>query len=1130
MDSSGTRFLTCLHKPTAVHGAVAGNFLDTPGTDLVLIRDNCLEFYSLDGRELMMQTSVPVKRRIKSIHLFRPSKLPRNKRKGFTGPQQKDWLVVSTATGDRYICTYFKEKLLRSHISKGGSSAWDSYTDNYFASDGKSIITADMAGYFLVFGKSKDFHSVVSQLEQGSIPGDSEENRLFSQAERVDCQFMHVNDIASIGPDEYLVLGNRGSFDRDSNTLLHYKLAGKKLSLVSEEQTQFLFEKLLPISGPEKEWGVVKIGHGRISYKGKMLSNLMTMYNIECYLQLPQLQRQPSLYRWLVATQMGHLSVISVDTQSAAVDEWEIKNYRFPSPSGLVCLSKSAFFMSSSLGDSILFSLNHTGSGTTAQYTADVFDSIDNLGPIIDLSISLDSSYNLEVTTCSGGLPAGSIKKLHYGIDIDCIAQGSEDKSILDCWTLDVGRDTFWLNSFSFGTKILCMNVDGDMEQVDDGLGLRMDEPTKLAFVHEKKLFQVCLTEVRSSANEILFKVKSGAKIDNAIFVPTTGTLYLSFKNRMTVFNVDTPNDTKSMELSSDIVSFVSDSGDNLYIGLWEPVVEVISKSSFQKVGRLELGKNELITSVACDDLYIYAGVATGWMFVYKIEDFRRLKVFDIGTDPVKLCTLPNSGMVVATSKDSYIISGDSFKRINLDPILSISELGPVSCKRFDGENLLLILTKGKVTIGSFGEEKLLVKQTRDDGFFRRISRVGEKHLVALQLGYDAATVDLAPFEENIPNQTKVKLLDYETLTVLDEITISDEMLGECIECMKGSAGEDISFAVGLSGVGSDDITGTKQSGMVKHFVIREDRLIEVHSRIFLHDVFDMSYDESNTCLWVASGNVLHKMHRTSDEWITSKTKIRCPRAITCVDSYYGDRSIAAADTGGYLTMSYGHRTPQLEIGYTPLTHKDGMINDLVILNASVGKQPDDLGVLFASGSKIIHLQRSLPEVESEVETSEEEESLKALLSISLYNTVNKLLLLKRGASSLALVATADGGLYLYGKLDRPAEEKLIFDRLRDAILENDDNYLDYEAADGNLDNSIHNMMHLTRFLQLPGHVRQKVISNLMEVLMESSEYLLTLGESLPEQLKSLCNKYRAQKVISRAFSSSESLDIKVLP
>lgn len=1120
MVSSGSQFMTCLHKPTAVHGAVAGNFLDTPSNDLALIRDNCLEFYSLDKKELIMQKSISVKRGIKSIHLFRPNKQLRNKRKGLAASQLKDWLIVSTTTGDKYICTFFNGKFLRSHISKGSSSEWDCYNDNYFASDGMSIISADMAGYFLVFGKSKNFHNVVSQLEQGSIPGESKDNSLFSQAERVDCQFMHVNDIASVGPDEYLVLGNRGSFDRDSHTLLHYRLTGKKLTLVSEEQTQFLFEKILPITGPENDWSVVKVGHGRISYKGKMLSNLVTMYNIECCLQLPQISHQSSVYRWLLATQMGHLSVVSVDAQTGSVEEWEIKNHQFPSPTGLVSLTRSIFFLSSSLGDCVIFSLNHTGSGTTARYTADILDSVDNLGPIVDISISLDSSYNLEVTACSGGLPAGAIKKLHYGIEVDCIAQGSEDESVLNCWALDVGSDTFWLNSSSFGTKILGMNAEGDMEQIEDGLGLRMDEPTKLAFVHGKELFQVCSAEVRRSGGEILFQMKPGSNIDNALFDPQTGNLYLSSKNCMTVFNVDAPNDTKSIELSSDIVSLVSGHDNFLYVGLWQPVVEVLSKSNFERVCLLDLGGDELITSVACDELHIYAGVATGRVFVYKVESFLKLKVLEIGADPVKLYTLPKSGLVVATSKESSVVSGATFRRINIDPILSISELGPASSKRFNGKNLQLILTKGKVAIGSFGENKLLVKQTRDDGFFRRITRLGEKYLVALQLGYDSTTVNLVPFEENIPNQTKVKLLDYNTLAVLDEITIFDEMLGECIESIKGHDMEDNSFAVGFSSVGTDDITGTKQSGMVKHFIIREGTLKEVYSRNFVHDVFDISYDDSNDCLWVASGNVLHKMHRSSDEWVTSKTKIRCPRAITCVDSYHGDQSVAAADTGGYLTMSYGHKTPQLEVDYTPLTHKDGMINDLVILNASAENFTDDLEVLFASSSKITHLQRVPSGIESEIE-AEDEQSLKAELSVSLHSNVNKLRLLKRGPSSLTLITTADGGLYLYGHLDRPDEEKLIFDKLRGALRQSDQSYLDYDAEDNISDDGVQNIMHLDRFLQLPGNVRQDVIANLIDQLNESSDYLATLGGSLSEQLECLCKKYRAQNVISRAFSAA---------
>ena len=194
--------------------------------------------------------------------------------------------------------------------------------------------------------------------------------------------------------------------------------------------------------------------------------------------------------RWLLADDYGRLFLLMLVLDSNnQVEKWKLDHLGNTSrASVLVYLGGGVLFVGSHQGDSQVLQI---GNGSI-----EVIQTISNIAPILDFTI-MDlgnrtsesqthefSSGQARIITGSGAFDDGTLRSVRSGVGMEELGVLGEMEHITDLWGLQVRSSGSFLDTlvvtFVDETRVFRFSDDGEVEELNEFLGLTLSEPTLL--------------------------------------------------------------------------------------------------------------------------------------------------------------------------------------------------------------------------------------------------------------------------------------------------------------------------------------------------------------------------------------------------------------------------------------------------------------------------------------------------------------------------------------------------------------------------------------------------------------------------------------------------------------------------
>ncbi|KFY68099.1 hypothetical protein V497_00039 [Pseudogymnoascus sp. VKM F-4516 (FW-969)] len=195
--------------------------------------------------------------------------------------------------------------------------------------------------------------------------------------------------------------------------------------------------------------------------------------------------------RYLLGDEYGWLHLLTLVVDGEVVTGMKIeKLVRISRPSTMVCLENDLLFIGSHDGDSQVVQLDLDAN------TAEVVQTLDNIAPIVDFTV-MDmgsrseearanefSSGQARIVTGSGAFQEGGLRSVRSGVGLEDIGLLGEMDNVKGVYTLQTNNSEFQdtlVISFSTETRVFRFDSQGEVEEVEEFLGLSFEEHTLLA-------------------------------------------------------------------------------------------------------------------------------------------------------------------------------------------------------------------------------------------------------------------------------------------------------------------------------------------------------------------------------------------------------------------------------------------------------------------------------------------------------------------------------------------------------------------------------------------------------------------------------------------------------------------------
>ncbi|CAI7570210.1 unnamed protein product [Penicillium viridicatum] len=244
---------------------------------------------------------------------------------------------------------------------------------------------------------------------------------------------------------------------------------------------------LIPIPAPLG--GLIVLGETSIKYIDDNANDVITRHLEEAtvFVAWEKVDSQ----RWLLADDYGRLFFLSfILNNSGEIDDWKLEDLgKTARASVLVYLGGGMVFVGSHHGDSQVLRLDGS--------SFEVIQTLSNIAPILDFTI-MDlgnrtnesqthefSSGQARIVTGSGAFDDGTLRSVRSGVGMEELGVLGEMEHITDLWGLQTRSNDDFLDTlivtFVDETRVFQFSPDGEVEELDNFLGLSLTECTLLA-------------------------------------------------------------------------------------------------------------------------------------------------------------------------------------------------------------------------------------------------------------------------------------------------------------------------------------------------------------------------------------------------------------------------------------------------------------------------------------------------------------------------------------------------------------------------------------------------------------------------------------------------------------------------
>lgn len=240
--------------------------------------------------------------------------------------------------------------------------------------------------------------------------------------------------------------------------------------------------------------------------------------------------------RYLLADDYGWLHLLTLLVDGAVVTGMNVKKIgEISKPSAMIYLGSDMLYVGSHDGDSQVVRLDLMGGGL------EVLQVIPNIAPILDFTVmdmgsregeTQSNEYStgqVRIVTGSGVFKTGSLRSVRSGVGLEDIGLLGEIENIRALYPLRTTCSKFFdtlVMSFLTETRIFRFDSQGEVEEVEDFLGMSLSEQTLLAVnISDSRILQI------TSSRLELLDVASGAAVASWK-PPNNGTITAGSANR----------------------------------------------------------------------------------------------------------------------------------------------------------------------------------------------------------------------------------------------------------------------------------------------------------------------------------------------------------------------------------------------------------------------------------------------------------------------------------------------------------------------------------------------------------------------------------------------------------------------
>ncbi|KAL1977075.1 hypothetical protein VTN31DRAFT_3357 [Thermomyces dupontii] len=491
-------YVVPIHRASSVRHALKLQFLQPEEDCLVVAKANRLEFYSLTPDGLALTASRALYARVTMLaRLPTPANSPTDHL--FVGTDQNKYFTLSWDPVQNQVRTE------RSYVDLADKSSRESHTGERCLIDpsGKFLTLELYEGIVTVIPivqpqKKKQKPPTVGTNELADTPPQVGELGEPTMA-RIDelmvrsSAFLHVEGKAP--PRLALLHEDHQRKVRLKVRELRYDPATPNSSAeASFEETEVFAQELdlgashlIPVPAPLG--GLLILGETSIKYIDHASNETISQSLDEAtvFVAWEQVDGQ----RWLLADDYGRLFFLMLVLDSRnEVESWKIDYLGNTSrASVLVYLGAGITFVGSHQGDSQVIRIKDG--------SFEVILTLSNIAPILDFTI-MDlgtregenvthefSSGQARIVTGSGAFNDGTLRSVRSGVGMEELGVLGEMDHITDMWSLQVSaKDDFadtLLVTFVDETRVFRFSPDGEVEELEEFLGLTLSENTILA-------------------------------------------------------------------------------------------------------------------------------------------------------------------------------------------------------------------------------------------------------------------------------------------------------------------------------------------------------------------------------------------------------------------------------------------------------------------------------------------------------------------------------------------------------------------------------------------------------------------------------------------------------------------------
>ncbi|KAJ5097929.1 hypothetical protein N7532_004930 [Penicillium argentinense] len=493
-------YVVPIHRASGIRHAVKLNFLRSEEDCLVVAKSNRLEFHTLtpDGLTLIATRSLYAQ-----VTMLARLPAPVNSRTDhlFVGTDQFQYFTLVWDEMNQII------KTARNYVDVAEPSSRESQTEPRCLLDpsGRFMTLELYEGVITVIPvvepskrKQKSSQAALSDAPQVGELGEPTNSRIEELFVRSSAFLHSVSSqpwLALLYEDnqkkvrlrirelDYTKSGGSSSPDATFKEVQDKKLEGG----VFGHELDLGSSHLIPIPAPLG--GLIVLGETSIKYIDDNANDMISrdLDEATVFVAWEKVDSQ----RWLLADDYGRLFFLMfILNNEGNVEDWKLDWLGNTSRATvLVYLGGGVLFVGSHQGDSQVLRI---GEGSF-----EVIQTLDNIAPILDFTV-MDlgnriseshthefSSGQARIVTGSGAFDDGTLRSVRSGVGMEELAVLGEMDHITDLWGLRMQSTEDFLDTllvtFVDETRIFRFGMDGEVEELDNFLGLAFDESTLLA-------------------------------------------------------------------------------------------------------------------------------------------------------------------------------------------------------------------------------------------------------------------------------------------------------------------------------------------------------------------------------------------------------------------------------------------------------------------------------------------------------------------------------------------------------------------------------------------------------------------------------------------------------------------------